>query len=447
MQTLQVNISYKQIFRIAIPISFAILIPQLNFFINTFFLAQIGQSELGVAGITGVYYLMFSSIGYGLNNGLQSLIARRAGENNPKAIGKLFSQGVILAMIIAAAGILITYTVLPLLLKSFLPNAEKIKMAIQYLQIRIWGLPFLYMFQMRNALLVGINQSKFLPIGTAMETIVNVILDYALIFGHFGLPALGFNGAAIASIIAEFIGMFVTYLIIKYKGIANQFSVLISFALDKITIRQIIKQSGPLVFQHAISILSWLLFFLLIGRMAEEKMNLAISNTMRNIFGLFGIVTWALGSTTNAMVSNVMGQGRPQDVWKVVKRIITISFSAALFFAIILNLFPYTIFHFFSEEVVFVEAAIPVIRVVSIAMIIMSISVVFLNAVIGTGNATYSLFIEICSIVFYVGFSFIMMEIFHIQLAIGWMNEWLYWGVILVLATLFLRKKFRNFIA
>jgi Na+-driven multidrug efflux pump len=139
-----------------------------------------------MAGITGVYYLVFGAIGFGLNNGLQALIARRAGENRPEEIGKLFSQGVRVAMVIALIGILITYFVAPPVLKYALKNEVYRDTIIRFLKIRVWGLPFLYLYQMRNALLVGTNQSRYLIIGTLAETITNIILDYGFIFGNLG---------------------------------------------------------------------------------------------------------------------------------------------------------------------------------------------------------------------------------------------------------------------
>jgi Na+-driven multidrug efflux pump len=74
---LQVNSSHKQILSIALPISASILVPQINFITNNIFLGGLGQEALGLAGITGVFYLIFAVIGHGLNNGLQSLISRR----------------------------------------------------------------------------------------------------------------------------------------------------------------------------------------------------------------------------------------------------------------------------------------------------------------------------------------------------------------------------------
>ena len=101
---LQVAITNRQILKIALPISFALFVPQINFITNNIFLGQLGEQELGVAGLTGVYYLIFAAIGFGLNNGLQALISRRAGENRVDEIGILFSQGVRIALVIAATG-------------------------------------------------------------------------------------------------------------------------------------------------------------------------------------------------------------------------------------------------------------------------------------------------------------------------------------------------------
>ncbi|HRZ78190.1 MAG TPA: MATE family efflux transporter, partial [Bacteroidales bacterium] len=163
----------SQIFRIALPISLAILIPQLNFIINNIFLGHYNGDAyaLAVAGITGVYYLIFAAIGYGLNNGLQALIARRAGENRPEEIGKLFTQGVLIGLLVAVAGIIITWVLTPAIFSLIIHDPAVQEKAVSFLRIRIWGLPFLYIYQLRNALLVGTNQSRYLVAGTLAETL------------------------------------------------------------------------------------------------------------------------------------------------------------------------------------------------------------------------------------------------------------------------------------
>src|SRR5215212_8324035 len=99
-KNLQLTVTNRQILGLAMPISFALLVPQINFITNNIFLGGLGMEELGSAGITGVYYLIFAAIGFGLNNGLQVLIARRAGENRPQEIGRLFSQGIRISVFI-----------------------------------------------------------------------------------------------------------------------------------------------------------------------------------------------------------------------------------------------------------------------------------------------------------------------------------------------------------
>src|SRR5687767_1587686 len=237
--SLQLGISYRQILKIALPISLAMLVPQINFITNNIFLGHYSREALAYAGITGVYYLIFAGIGYGLNNGLQALISRRAGENRPDEIGKIFNQGVYIALCLAATGILFTWFIAPSILKSFIKSPEAYENVVGFLKIRILGLPFLYIYQMRNALLVGINQSRYLVAGTLAEAVTNFIFDYLLIFGKAGFPQMGFNGAAVASIIAEFTGMFVIFLVIYFKGISKRFSLFRKFRWNNYNARQI----------------------------------------------------------------------------------------------------------------------------------------------------------------------------------------------------------------
>ena len=120
---LQLNTSYRQILGMALPISLALLVPQINFITNNIFLSSLGEKELASAGITGVYYLIFAVIGNGLNNGLQALIARRAGQNLPKEIGRLFFHGVWVALGIAALGIAITYAFAPAIMRAVIHDS------------------------------------------------------------------------------------------------------------------------------------------------------------------------------------------------------------------------------------------------------------------------------------------------------------------------------------
>ncbi len=362
IQDLRLQTNTRQILGLALPISLAILVPQINFITNNIFLGGIGEKELASARITGVYYLIFAVIGNGLNSGLQALIARRAGQNQPKEIGKLFYHGVWIALGIAALGILITYLFAPMILRATLEDPIVAEEVIHFVLIRIWGLPFLYLYVMRNALLVGTNQTRFLIWGTLAETITNIILDYSFIYGHFGMPALGFDGAAYASIIAEATGLFVIYLVIHFKRILKQFDFLEEKQLELSVFKLILVQSSPLIAQFAISIITWEYFYILVEHHGARA--LAISNTMRNIFGIAGIFSWSFAAATNTLVSNIIGQGRHDEVIPLVKRIVKISVTSSLIIVILLNLLAEPFLSFYGQGPEFIAEAIPVVRIV-----------------------------------------------------------------------------------
>jgi MATE family multidrug resistance protein len=403
----------------------------------------VDQESLAAAGITGVYYLIFAVIGNGVNNGLQVLIARRAGENRIEEVGKLFSQGIRLVVLLAAMGIIITYFIAPSVLNLTLTSANLKIQCIQFLKIRIWGLLFLYIYQLRNAVLIGTSQSKFLIYGTLAETLTNILLDYGFIFGHFGLPKMGFNGAAIASVIAEATGMVVVYGVIHLKGVSQQLRLYKNVGFDAKNIKLILVQSSPLVVQYAISIITWEYFYILIEHHGQR--DLAISNAMRNIFGFFGAVTWAFAATTNTMVSNIIGQGKSDKVMGLINKIAKMSVIFCTCVALLVNIFPATVLSIYGQDQEFTEHAIPVLRVVSIALILMSVGTIWLNAVTGTGNTKVNLVIELITIIFYSIYVYLVLSYWNLSILYGWMSEWLYWIFTFTLAFFYIKSgKWKN---
>jgi MATE family multidrug resistance protein len=440
---LRIGTGYKQILRLALPISLALLVPQINFITNNIFLGRLGEQELASAGITGVYYLMFAVIGNGLNNGLQALIARRAGQNQLQEIGKLFFHGVWVALGISSIGILITYTITPSILRSTIENQEIAEQSINFLRIRIWGLPLLYLYIMRNALLVGTNQTRFLFWGTVSEALMNILLDYGLIYGNLGLPKLGFNGAAYASIIAEAVGLLVIYAVIHAKGFHRSFALYENMTWSSSITKLILIQSSPLIAQYGISILSWEYFYILIEHHGERS--LAISNTLRNVFGLFGIFSWAFASATNSMVSNIIGQGKENEVLPLIKRIAKVSFSISFVLFILLILWPELFLSFYGQGDDFIRDAIPVVYVVSVALLMMSVGTVWLNAVTGTGNTMVNLTIELLTLTIYCTYVYIVLEHLHLPITWGWASEWVYWIAMFLMAFFYMKSgKWKN---
>src|SRR6187455_1647700 len=110
---LKVKVTDRQILSIALPITLAILIPQINMLTNSIFLGNLSTEALGNAGITGVFYLIFAVAGNGLNNGMQSVFSRYAGSGDTGAFKIILAQGMRISLQFAAAGILFTWLIAP----------------------------------------------------------------------------------------------------------------------------------------------------------------------------------------------------------------------------------------------------------------------------------------------------------------------------------------------
>jgi multidrug resistance protein, MATE family len=434
---LKVGTGYRQILSIALPVTMALVVPQLNFITNNIFIGQLGINELGNAGITGVFYLILMVIGNGFNNGLQSLISRSAGSGDVGAISTYFSQGLRIVAQFSIGAILFTWFLAPFCLQPFI-SADNLTVITNFLKIRVLGLPFLFGFQLCNAFLVGTLNSRYLMIGTIVEAGLNILLDYLLIFGHAGLPALGFNGAAWASAIAEMLGLLTVLGVIYGLGLKKRFGLFASFRYQKTFSRRLFSVSMPLVLQYFISIVTWLIFFLMVEPYGD--VDKAISNVMRNVFGFIGIFAWAFASTSNTMTANLIGQGLQHKVIPTINRIALLSFLATACMATLLNFFPELFFSLFGESQAFIDRAIPVMRVVSLALLCMSLCTVWLNGLTGTGRTKVNLMTEVVGITLYIIYTTVTMKVYQVPIATAWTNEWVYWASMLSIAFLYMRS-------
>jgi putative MATE family efflux protein len=437
--SLRIDTSVKGIILLTLPISMAKLIPEINYLVNAGFLGHLGNVELALAGITGVYYLIFAAIGYGLNNALLAIMSRRAGEENRRQIFSTLWHGLVIAFFLALG--FVAFTLLGLreiLVFSGIP-ATSVYMAHDFLNIRIFGLFFLYAMQMQNAYLISLQQSKYLMHVAILESVVNVVLDYGLIFGHFGLPALGFNGAAYASVISEVAGMLTVFTIIKGFRISRKFDIIPDWQIKWGTIRLVFTQGLPLMAQYAVSTLAWWIFFLLVSRNYDYNEQ-AVSQVMRNLFGLGGVFSWAFGSATNTIISNLIGQGKISQIFPVLSRIMKISIGGMLFITILLNLFPGLFLGIFGQGPEFLILGTGPLRIVSVAMLILCLGIIWLNTVVATGKTNVVFYIEVAGITSYLIYVWIVIEVLRLSLNVAWMSEWVYWSVMFGLSFWYLRK-------
>ncbi len=432
--------TYKQIGILFFPIVFSFFIPQINAFTNSYFISKMGELHLASYTIVSVYYLIFAVIGIGFNAGLQMLMAQYAGASNYRSFEQYFNNGNTFGLLFSVFGILFTFIFLEPILRLVIVNQEILNIAIPFIQIRIWGLPFLYLYLSRNALFINANKAHLLIVTSIVETLVNIFLDYALIFGQFYFPALGIQGAAIASIFAEAIGYGMSLLLIQFS-IKKVLPLKYGFNVNVKIFKHLFYTSLPLIMQFLFAVVSWQIFFILIENVGKRE--LAISGILRVLIMTFGVLPWAMGQTANTIVNNLIGQNKKEEMIIALKKILTVAFLAGLFFSITVYFFRTFILQQFTNDATFIRDAQQPLLIILIAVIAMSIGSVLLNTIIGLGNTKINLYIEMIAVSIYLAYIFYAVPTYR-SLSWAWASEIIYWVSMSVLSFLYFLKWKKN---
>lgn len=439
--SIQIKNTYANIIKLALPIGISILIPQLNLFTNTLFLGYYKpkiaglstQDLLSASGIAGIYYLTLVMICYGLVSGMLMFMSRSAGENEKSGIGKTFNSGLTLCLFLAFTLILLSNSLAPWLFNRAI-HAENIRnAALSFIRIRYWGLPFVILYQMSNTLFLATSQSKKIIYGSLAQTLINIILDYVFIFGMFGFPEMGLNGTALASVISEFVFFAVGFTIIRFGKSYLTYQIQFFKKPDFGFMKQILIKSSPLIFQNFLSIGAWEAFFIFVEHLGKAES--ALSQILRSVFGIVGIAAWALASTCNSMVSNMIGQGKLDEVIPLVKKIIAISFLVAFALGFFVFIFPERFLNVLTSDQELVQKGIVSLRIVVLATWMLSVSTICFNGVIGTGNTTMNMLFEIIAIILYMVYITVVIEFLRMPLPYAWASEFVYWLTLFILSS------------
>lgn len=435
---MQVEVTNRQIIKIAGPICLSLILPQINHLTNAAFLGHLGEFPIAVNGIAGIYTLVIYMISFGLTNGMQVMFARRTGEQNIAAMGPIFSNGLVLSLGMAALGILVTETLAPTFFRASLHDPHIIEAAAGFTRIRIWGLPFLLLMRLCTSLYIGTGNTRLLITISLFQEVTNIVFDYGLIFGKLGLPALGLNGAAYASVLAEIVGFAAAWALLLIGKYNVKYQLFDRLRPNWAGCRSILVISSPLIVQYLFSIGSWLVFFIFIEHLGQRP--LAISNMMRSIFGLFGIFTWAFGSACNTMVSNLIGQGRENEVLPMVRKIVVLSVLCSVAICVLISFFPTLWLRIYTTDVSLMTEALPSMYVCMVVMILASVTAVVFNGVTGTGDTRVNLGIEIIAVVLYLVYCVVVIERMRSALHWAWFAEFVYWTAMGSLAWIYLRS-------
>ena len=429
---MQVGTSYKEIWKIALPIILGNLVQSILTITNTAFLGRVGEITLGASAIGGVFYFLVITVAMGLAIGPQIIIARRTGEGNYQEIGKVFSQAVYILLPLALVLFFVLRILSPIFFSHVLSSEPICHEANHYLAIMSFVIFFSVLNINYRALYIGLAKTKVLTYSIIIMVIANIFFDYSLIFGKFGFPRMGIRGAAVSSIIAEGCA-FIFFTIHARFFIDNKKLRLFNFVKWSNTeTKNILQLSYPSIFQYLISIGSWFIFFVIIEQTGE--LPIAISNIVRSIMMLIMMPIWGLATTGNTMVSNILGQEKQEEVLILIRRIINLGFMITIVFLPIIIFKPEWIIRIYTNDVNLIAGCIKPLYVVYVASIFCVPGAISLFSLSGTGDTKTSFLIEVVTTSTYLVYAILVALVFKMALEFIWGAEALYWIMITILA-------------
>jgi putative MATE family efflux protein len=424
--------SYRDIWKISFPIIAGLIAQNIMLVIDTAFLGRVSEVTLGAAAIGGVFYLCMVMLATGFAVGTQIMIGRRNGQGKYHEIGAVFDNSqyflVALAVII---WVFLNFTA-PLLLNYFISSDAILYESLRFIEYRKYGLLFGFIVLGFNSLYVGNTRTKVLTLSTVIMAICNIILDYLLIFGHYGFPEMGIAGAAIATNIAEFATFlfYMSWVLLKKDHIRYR---LFTFAKPVKDLQQrLLNLSVPVMFQYFLSFAAWFVFFLIIEQIGETE--LAASNITRSIYMVLMIPVWGLSASVNTLVSNTIGMGKKDQVIPLIRRILIIGLICNFLVIQLLIFIPMPLISFYTDNPELMATTLPLLRVVSLALIAFAFGMILFNGLSGTGKTLLALKIEIISITIYLLTTLLMATVWKADVVRVWFVEVVYFSMMGIMA-------------
>ena len=435
---MQLTATYKDIWVIAFPIIIGSLAQNIIGLTDMIFLGREGMVEQGACGYIQLYYLTLVTIGLGFSRGAQILIARRAGEKRYKELGQI-TDNLLYALMVMAVFLFVFLVVLsPYILYLFIKSPDIYNASLDYLKYRSYGIFFSYFGFVLMALYIGIGRTQVIAWVTLVLLIVNVVLNYGLIFGYMGLPKMSIAGAGLASTLAEVVATVAGILYIMYDKQLKKYELFKFKKLDVPLIKRLSVISSPLVAQFLVGMGGWFIFFSFIEKMGEEA--LAVSVVLKIIYTFYSIPAWGFASAANSVVSNIIGQRKYSQVLIAINRTSIMSFIFTIICTLTLVLMPESVLGLFTKEANIIEASKPVLFMLTAIILVCSVSTVIFNGIMGTGATIFSLISQTFSMFLYLAYAHLTINVLWLDLAYAWGSEFLYWVVLALIAWLYLQS-------
>lgn len=433
----------KEIWRVTYPIFLGLLAQNVINVTDTAFLGRVGEVALGAAAMGGLLYICVYTIAFGFSVGSQILIARRNGEGNYRAVGPIMWQGTTFSFGMAVCLLILMYFSAAPLIRLLITSDSIYGATYEFFTWRIWGFLFAFVNVMFRGLYIGITRTKVLTMNAVVMALVNVVLDYALVFGELGLPEMGVRGAALASVIAEASSLLFFLLYTYYKVDLKKYGLNRFGQFDLSMVLRILRISCFTMVQYFLAMAIWFVFFMALERLGQRQ--LAVANIVRSVYVVLLIPVQALSTTANTLVSNLIGAGSSSGVVTLLHKISRMSFLIMVVCVGLCVAFPGSILSVYTNEEALLVESVSALYVVCGAMLIASLANVYFNGISGTGNTQAALVLEVFVQVFYALYIIVVGMVIQAPVDVCFTTEVIYYVLMLGSSLIYLKKaKWQN---
>jgi putative MATE family efflux protein len=421
----------------AIPLMVSSFIQSVVLITDSSFISRYSTDAFDAVGNGGLIYITFFMALVGMSDGAQIIIARRIGQKNTDAIGRVFGTSVFSHFFLAIALFLFLQFVMPNFLNSYSKHADISLLQGEYIRIRSFALFFAMISLAINAFFLANGKTWVVLIAALITATSNVILDYLMIFGKGGFPEMGLQGAAWASTLADLSGMIFLSIFLIFSKERKQYQLFSHFSFNLASMKELFKIGSPLMFQGFLALATWTIFFTWLEQ--TGKFELTVSQNVRSIYFLAFVPIWGFAGTTKTYISQYIGRGDLHSL-KIIQR--RIQFLTMIFLFLFFHgavFYPEKLIEMINPEQAYIQKSAEILRYISVSIFMYGFFSVYFQTINGSGNTMASFMIEILCAIVYLLASYLLIKVLQVDVRWIWTNEYIYFGSMGILSMLYLK--------
>ncbi|MDG1222609.1 MAG: MATE family efflux transporter [Polaribacter sp.] len=337
MNISQYTSEFKYNWKLAAPVMLGMLGHTFVSFVDNIMVGQIGTAELAAVSLGNSFIFIAMSVGIGFSTAITPLVAEADSADNFDQAKSTFKHGLFLCTVLGIVLFLGVFFAKPLMYLMKQPE-EVVELAIPYLDLAAFSLIPLIVFQALKQFSDGMSMTRYPMYATLIANIVNVILNYLLIFGKFGLPELGIVGAAYGTVISRFIMLAYLWWLLANK---ERTKVLVTnikfFVLEKLMLQKLINLGAPSAMQMLFEVAIFTAAIWLSGLLGKNAQ--AANQIALNLSSMTFMVAMGLSVASMIRVGNQKGLQKFKELRRIAFSIFLLGILLAIFFGTVFFLF------------------------------------------------------------------------------------------------------------